>query len=188
MLLESIDDLINSRTNFSRSAELQAPVAQPAPARHVQSPAERKKDIVAQAMQEQKIFEENIPKAEPVVKQEPGVAAGGGGDGAADAAGKDGKPAVTATKTAANSSPNQRKPYQRNNTFNRQQIMPRLQVERTLCFLCSIQLAVPRFQLSSSERYTRYRYFIYQPVGPKITGRYFFRYQFTIWLQQKCSV
>jgi len=53
--------------------------ARPGPAthttvRHVQSPAERKKDIVAQAMQEQKIFEENtMPKAEAVVKQEPGV-------------------------------------------------------------------------------------------------------------------
>ena len=40
--------------------------------RHVQSPAERKKDIVAQAMQEQKIFDA-MPKAEAVVKQEPGV-------------------------------------------------------------------------------------------------------------------
>jgi hypothetical protein len=122
---------------FSRAADpgLQAPAPpQVAPARHVQSPAERKKDIVAQAMQEQKIFEENIPKAEPVVKQEPGVSAvaGGTGDaGVADTAGTDGKPAavVTATKTVPNSSPNQRKPYQRNNTFNRQQIMPRLQVE-----------------------------------------------------------
>merc|ERR1712037_31315 len=41
--------------------------------KHVQSPAERKKDIVAQAMQEQKLFDA-IPKAEAVVKQEPGVA------------------------------------------------------------------------------------------------------------------
>ena len=41
--------------------------------KHVQSPAERKKDIVAQAMQEQKIFDQ-LPKAEAVVKQEPGVA------------------------------------------------------------------------------------------------------------------
>jgi hypothetical protein len=102
-------------------------VAQVAPARHVQSPAERKKDIVAQAMQEQKIFEENIPKAEPVVKQEPGVAAGG--DATAEAGGADGKPAVvSATKSVANSTPSQRKPYQRTNTFNRQQVMPRLQV------------------------------------------------------------
>lgn len=35
------------------------------------SPAERKKDIVAQAMQEQKIFEDSLPKTE--VKQEPGL-------------------------------------------------------------------------------------------------------------------
>ena len=119
---------------YSRTADpgLQVGPAAPqvAPARHVQSPAERKKDIVAQAMQEQKIFEENIPKAEPAVKQEPGVAAAGGDAAGGDAAASaDGKPAVvTATKTVVNNSPNQRKPYQRTNTFNRQQIMPRLQV------------------------------------------------------------
>ena len=119
--------------NFSRAAEpvLQAPPAQAAPPRHVQSPAERKKDIVAQAMQEQKIFEENIPKAEPLVKQEPGVVSGGGdaANSAAEKTGTDSKATVvTATKTAANNSPTQRKPYQRTNQFNRQQIMPRLQV------------------------------------------------------------
>merc|ERR1740137_482994 len=57
----------------ARPTQLQAVTAQ-STVRHVQSPAERKKDIVAQAMQEQKIFEESLPKAEPVVKQEPGVA------------------------------------------------------------------------------------------------------------------
>jgi hypothetical protein len=78
-------------------------------------------------MQEQKIFEENIPKAEPVVKQEPGVASAG--DATAETGGTDGKPSVvSATKTVANSTPSQRKPYQRTNTFNRQQVMPRLQV------------------------------------------------------------
>ena len=49
---------------FSRALDSQTT------ARQVQSPAERRKDIVAQAMQEQKIFEENVPKSEPVVKQE----------------------------------------------------------------------------------------------------------------------
>ena len=51
-------------TTFSRALESQTT------ARQVQSPAERRKDIVAQAMQEQKIFEESVPKSEPVVKQE----------------------------------------------------------------------------------------------------------------------
>ena len=49
-------------------------------ARQVQSPAERRKDIVAQAMQEQKIFEDSVPKQEPIVKQEPGVSGAGGGN------------------------------------------------------------------------------------------------------------
>ena len=57
----------------SQAGTGRAQAATPATVRHVQSPAERKKDIVAQAMQEQKIFEENMPKAEAVVKQEPGV-------------------------------------------------------------------------------------------------------------------
>ena len=56
-----------------RPAQLQT-VASQSTVRHVQSPAERKKDIVAQAIQEQNIFEESLPKAEPVVKQEQGVA------------------------------------------------------------------------------------------------------------------
>ena len=54
---------MNDKT-FSRALESQTT------ARQVQSPAERRKDIVAQAMQEQKIFEESVPKSEPVVKQE----------------------------------------------------------------------------------------------------------------------
>ena len=50
------------RAVASMTAQLQAAT---------RSPAERKKDIVAQAMQEQKIFEDSLPKTE--VKQEPGV-------------------------------------------------------------------------------------------------------------------
>ena len=42
---------------------------QAAAVRHIQSPAERKQDIMAQAMQEQKIFEENSAKQEPQVPQ-----------------------------------------------------------------------------------------------------------------------
>ena len=43
--------------------------------KHIQTPAERKKDILAQAMQEQKLFDK-MPRAKTVVKQEPGVAPG----------------------------------------------------------------------------------------------------------------
>ena len=83
-LVQNQSFVVGEQPGASRSeARVQYTVSQaasrPQPAthttvRHVQSPAERKKDIVAQAMQEQKIFEENtMPKAEAVVKQEPGV-------------------------------------------------------------------------------------------------------------------
>lgn len=58
------------------------------------SPAERKKDIVAQAMQEQKIFEDSLPKTE--VKQEPGVLPT---IDSKPSTKPDTKPVVTATKT-----------------------------------------------------------------------------------------
>ena len=58
------------------------------------SPAERKKDIVAQAMQEQKIFEDSLPKTE--VKQEPGVLPA---IDSKPSTKPDTKPVVTATKT-----------------------------------------------------------------------------------------
>lgn len=97
--------------------------------RHVQSPAERRKDIVAQAMQEQKIFEENVPKMEPIVKQEPGVS----GTDANVTSATDTKPLVTATKSSPATTNTQRRPYQRSSTYNRQQVMPRLSVRHNIC-------------------------------------------------------
>lgn len=109
--------------------------------RQIQSPAERRKDIVAQAMQEQKIFEDSVPKQEPIVKQEPGVSnaqasvAGTSsttGDVVASSAAAstsvDTKPVMTATKTTPTTTPQQRRPYQRSANYNRQQVMPRLQI------------------------------------------------------------
>ena len=100
--------------------------------RHVQSPAERRKDIVAQAMQEQKIFEESIPKQEPIVKQEPGVTTDPNVSNS-----QDNKPLITATKSSPGAGvQGQRKPYQRSSNYNRQQVMPRLTV-RYILFLKS---------------------------------------------------
>ena len=100
--------------------------------RHVQSPAERRKDIVAQAMQEQKIFEESIPKQEPVVKQEPGVPTDINVSSSQDT-----KPLITATKSSPTAgTPGQRKPYQRSSNYNRQQVMPRLTVRYVGSFRC----------------------------------------------------
>ena len=111
-------------------------------ARQVQSPAERRKDIVAQAMQEQKIFEDSVPKQEPIVKQEPGVSQAQASTSGAVSSNNgtpsttsettstsvDTKPVVTASKSAPTITPQQRRPYQRSSTYNRQQVMPRLQV------------------------------------------------------------
>lgn len=125
------------------------------PVRHIQSPAERKKDIVAQAMQEQKIFEENNAKLEPAqVKQEPGVVEpppsstvnnGNTTTTTPTTAGPDVKPVVTGvsevkTPETTTASTQQRRPYQRTN-YNRQQIMPRLQIlededDGMTCRLC----------------------------------------------------
>lgn len=77
----------------ARQTSAAATTAATSATRHVQSPAERKKDIVAQAMQEQKIFEANNGvKAEAVVKQEPGVAPVKAGPAPA---GPDIKPVIT---------------------------------------------------------------------------------------------
>lgn len=104
--------------------------------RHVQSPAERRKDIVAQAMQEQKIFDENMPKMEPIVKQEPGVS---GTDTSAVTTATETKPLVTATKSApTTTTTTQRRPYQRSSTYNRQQVMPRLSVKFYLRSISSL--------------------------------------------------
>ena len=99
--------------------------------RHVQSPAERRKDIVAQAMQEQKIFEESIPKQEPIVKQEPGVTTDPNVSNSQDT-----KPLITATKSTPGAGvQGQRKPYQRSSNYNRQQVMPRLTVRYFFVFI-----------------------------------------------------
>lgn len=91
-------------------------------------------------MQEQKIFEDSVPKQEPIVKQEPGVSqaqastSGASNNGTpATTSGTtstsvDTKPVVTASKSTPTITPQQRRPYQRSSTYNRQQVMPRLQV------------------------------------------------------------
>ena len=119
---------------FSRNVEASVQNSQTATAtRHVQSPAERRKDIVAQAMQEQKIFEENVPKVEPaVVKQEPGVSSAEttAATTTTSSTAADTKPQVTATKSTptTTTTTTQRRPYQRSSNYNRQQVMPRLTV------------------------------------------------------------
>lgn len=84
---------------------------------------------MAQAMQEQKIFEESIPKQELVVKQEPGLP----DPGVSSAA--DTKTLVTATKSSpatTTAAAAAKRPYQRSSTYNRQQVMPRLSVSFNL--------------------------------------------------------
>ena len=127
--------LIKFCFRFSRTVEpsVQNSQTAPAAARHVQSPAERRKDIVAQAMQEQKIFEENVPKVEPaVVKQEPGVSSTEttAATTTTSSTAADTKPQVTATKSTptTTTTTTQRRPYQRSSNYNRQQVMPRLTV------------------------------------------------------------
>jgi len=113
-------------------------------ARQVQSPAERRKDIVAQAMQEQKIYEETVPKQEVNVKQEPGVAPAMPAASAASTAAAsstttasttatpttsvDTKPNITATKSTPATDTPQRRQYQKSGNYNRQHIVPRLQI------------------------------------------------------------
>lgn len=113
-------------------------------ARQVQSPAERRKDIVAQAMQEQKIYEETVPKQEVNVKQEPGVApalpaASTASNTAASnttavpttatpTTSVDTKPNITATKSTPATDTTQRRTYQKSGNYNRQHIVPRLQI------------------------------------------------------------
>ena len=113
--------------------------------RHVQSPAERKKDIVAQAMQEQKIFEENLPKSEPMtVKQEPGVAPTQSTMKSATANMKDIKPTLTAGGKIVppGGSANQvKKTFNRTNAAARQQVVPRIAIlededDGLTCRLC----------------------------------------------------
>ena len=92
-------------------------------------------------MQEQKIFEDSVPKQEPIVKQEPGVSNANASQTTTTTAEQaavstatastsvDTKPVVTATKTTPTTTPQQRRPYQRSANYNRQQVMPRLQVK-----------------------------------------------------------
>ena len=75
------------------------PAAAVAVATTTVSHVQRKKDIVAQAMQEQKIFEQQMPKAEAVVKQEPGVPPVTSTTVKAAPAGPDIKPVINQTKT-----------------------------------------------------------------------------------------
>ena len=91
--------------------------------RHIQSPAERKKDIVAQAMQEQKIFEENtMPKAEAVVKQEPGVPPVTTAPVTAVPSGPDKKPVIT-SKPA----PVTKRQYKGASQASRQPVVPKVE-------------------------------------------------------------